>query len=59
MRYFIVFLLGFALSLSAYWWNQPSEMVTPKPSPRIECPQFDEDGPTINIGGVCDVQEKH
>lgn len=37
-------------------WNLLVHDTPPRVQPTvIECPQTDEDGPTINIGGVCDV----
>jgi hypothetical protein len=40
------------------WWASPPDVID-KPSPIVShCPEFDEDGPTINIHGVCDTKGK-
>lgn len=41
------------------WWApfcKPAPAVTP--TTETTCPQFDEDGPTINIHGHCDTETR-
>lgn len=55
MRVILGIVVGIALGL---WWATPPDVAV-KPSPIVShCLEYDEDGPTINIHGVCDEEKR-